>query len=86
MQKRFVFDSDTIEKVKKSFLISLTGVLLTAGAFLGQELVEFITNGDPIDYRTALVMSMSAAGAWIANTLREWLKEEEVKVPKDSDK
>lgn len=64
------------KKIFKSFLISLAGIALTAGAYLGNEAIEYLKVGDPIDFKTALVMSLSALGAWGANTVREWLKKE----------
>jgi hypothetical protein len=73
MQQRAQFDSETIEKIKKSFVITMVGIVLTAGSYLGGNFLNWIAYGDVIDWRTPLIMSLSALGAFIYNTLTEWM-------------
>ena len=88
IQKSYRFDAVTLRKIGRSLLVSLAGIFLTSGTFLGQELLNFLANGDGIDWNTALIMSLSAMGAWLANTLKEWIQgeEEDVKEPIISNK
>jgi len=62
------------KKVIKSLLISLAGIALTAGTYLGNEVIDYLSTGNPVDFKTALIMSLSAIGAWVANTIREYVK------------
>ena len=87
IQKSYRFDAVTLRKIGRSALIALAGILLTAGTFLGEELLYYLKNGDATDWNTALMMSLSAMGAWLANALKEYIQgEEEVKGPIISNK
>lgn len=73
MQIKGQLDAVTIGKIKKSLVITLVGIVLTAGSFLGAQFLDWILLGTVIDWKTPLVMSLSAIGAFIYNTLSEWL-------------
>jgi len=87
-QQSYKFDSVTLHKIGRSALIALVGIILTSGTFLGQELINYLANGDAIDWNTMLIMSLSAIGAWMTNTLKEWIQggEEEEDLPLISNK
>ena len=68
------FDSVTLQKIKKSATIAIVGIVLTAGSTLGASLLDYIASGTAIDWKTPLIMSLSALGAFIYNTLSEWLR------------
>lgn len=67
------FDSVTIAKIKKSLVITLVGIVLTAGSTLGANFLNWIAYGEVIDWKTPLIMSLSALGAFVYNTAREWM-------------
>jgi hypothetical protein len=71
-QIRGQFDSITLSKIKKSLVITLVGIALTSGSMLGAGLLDWIAYGTPIDWRTPLIAALSACGAFVYNTLREW--------------
>lgn len=63
------------DKLIKSALIALGGALITIVPLLIPEINDYLMSGDPIDWRTPLAMTITAAGTWLVNTIRELIKQ-----------
>jgi len=61
------------EKIINSAWIVLGGVCLTIIPYLTAEIVDWLTNFDPIDWRTPTAMLITAIGTWVVNTIRLYL-------------
>lgn len=57
-----------LEKVRRSALITLSGMVVTIVPVLTGELVDYVQNNDPIDLRTAAILAIGASSTWIVNT------------------
>lgn len=68
MQLSNSFDPVTLGKVKRSALISLAGFVIAVVPMLLPDILAAVQDKP---YIAALV---GAAGPWIVNTIREWMK------------
>jgi hypothetical protein len=73
-QKKWTLCDITVTKIKKSALIALGGLLVIAVPFVANELIALLQNGDAFDWRSLLVMVITAFSTWFVNTIKEWLK------------
>lgn len=74
MQIAKQFDPETIRKIWKSAEIASAGFLAGAVPLFILEMKDFILSGDPIDYRIPVAAGITAVGAWLYNTIQQWLK------------
>jgi len=65
------------DKIIRSAWIAIGGVIITAFPLLTAETVDWILNGDVIDWRTPLAMAITAVGTWAVNTARLYIIKDE---------
>jgi hypothetical protein len=62
------------QKLIKSALISLGGVVIAFLATFTPALVAYVQNGTPIDWATLGVIVITGVSAWLVNTIKELIK------------
>lgn len=60
-----------IEKLKRSAILVLSSMVIMIVPLLTNELVDFIQTGDPIDYKTSLVLAIGASSTFIVNVAKQ---------------
>lgn len=67
MQIPQAFDKETIEKIKRSALISLGGFIVAVVPMLVPTVTQMLQS------HPSLALAAGAFGAWVVNTIKEWL-------------
>lgn len=80
MQIANSFDSESIKKIKHSALVVAAGIALIVLPFFLKELSDWITVGDPVDWRTMITMALGGLSTWFVNTLKVYVQGEEPKI------
>jgi len=58
-------------KMKRSALITLGGMIVTIVPVLANEMMDFISTGDRLDYRTAIILAIGASSTWLVNSAKQ---------------
>jgi len=56
-----------LEKLKRSALLTLSGMAVTVIPVVTNELVDFVQTNDPIDLRTAIVLIIGSSSTFLVN-------------------
>ena len=73
MQIAKTFDKITKQKIKESAIIALGGLLVIAVPFATNDFIGWLQNGDAFDWRSLVVMVITAFSTWFVNTIKEFL-------------
>lgn len=65
-------DPITMVKIMRSAEIAASGIVLIVGPLFGYQLIHWLDTGEPIQWRHLASLSLTAIGAWIINSLRQW--------------
>lgn len=57
--------------MKRSALITLGGMIVTIVPVLANEMMDFISTGDRLDYRTAIILAIGASSTWLVNSAKQ---------------
>ncbi len=73
-QLAWKLDDITQSKIWKSAQIALGGYVLLAVPYLSEELISYLSSGNPIDWKNLLIMFIGASSTWVVASVREWVK------------
>ena len=68
---------ESIAKIKRSALVALGGIGLLDLPILTKELVDFISNGDPFDWKTPSIVFITGFSTWLVNTIKVWVQSQD---------
>ena len=60
-----------IEKLKRSAALVLSSMIVMIVPLLTSELIDFIQTGNPIDYKTSLILAIGASSTFIVNVAKQ---------------
>lgn len=72
-QTAFSWDSVTVQKTLRGFLISIGGALLAGFVLLVPEVSDYIASDDPIRWRDILLAFWGAFSSGLINAGKQWL-------------